>query len=134
MRVPSRLPLLIGVLLLAGSASTASADPMLGWSQPAGRGSAVTLTYSYTNLFDGGFNTFLTPSEIRLAAETALGLWARYVPLNFYEVPDAGTAPSDQPYPGADAPQIRLGYHSGIFGQASGTPAHAFYPVRNNAS
>src|SRR5512144_2332660 len=135
MRLPrSPLPFVLGIALVAISATRASADSILGWPQPSGPGTSITITYSYGNLFDGGFNTFLTPAEIRLATETALGLWARYVPLNFYEVPDAGPRPSDQPYSAVGAPEIRLGYHSGVVGQANGTPAHAFYPVRDGTT
>src|SRR5829696_796814 len=56
-------------LCLVWSAS-AHADPMtLGWAQPGGPGSPVTITYSYSNLFDGGFNTSLATAELRRSTE-----------------------------------------------------------------
>jgi hypothetical protein len=77
-------------LCLVWSAS-AHADPMtLGWAQPGGPGSPVTITYSYSNLFDGGFNTSLATAELRRSTEEALAIWGRYAPLNFVETLDSG--------------------------------------------
>jgi len=82
------------------------------------------VTYSYGNLFDGGFNTLLTMDQIRGATEAALAVWASVVPINFLEVSDAGPTPSDVPYYAAGGPDIRLGYH------AMADTAHAFFPTQ----
>lgn len=65
-----------------------------GWPQPDGPDSAITLTYSYQNMFDGGL---LMPNGqplpyllIRDSVEEALGLWASVAPLHFVEVEDFG--------------------------------------------
>lgn len=64
------------------------------WPQPGGRGSPVTVTYSYNNLLDG---SLLQPSGdplpvdlIRQSVEEALAAWASVAPLNFVEVEDQG--------------------------------------------
>jgi hypothetical protein len=101
----------------------AQADPIAPrWPQPAGPGTDVWITYSYSNLLDGTF-LLLTPAELRAATEEALGLWARYAPLHFVELPDSGPPPSDQPYAAIGTPQIRVGHHS--------IPhvAHGFFPA-----
>jgi hypothetical protein len=103
----------------------ASADPVtLGWAQPGGPGSPVTITYSYSNLFDGGFNTTLSPVELRQSTELALGVWARYAPLNFVETVDAGPSPSEHEYAGG-YPDIRIGYQPRL---SSGSAALAYFP------
>lgn len=107
----------------------AAADPM-GWPQPAGPGSAVTLTYSLVNLFDGGFNTALTPDETRIFTEAAFGAWASYAPLHFVEVPDFGPAPEDEEYAGA-YPDIRIGYLDVLPG---GEAAHVHLPYERGQS
>jgi hypothetical protein len=103
--------------------SPASADP-IGWPQPGGPGTPVSLTYSYGNLFDGAFNTLLSFDEIRFVTEAALGLWASVVPIHFTELPDAGPAASDNEYSALGVPDIRLGHHPGEPWMA----AHAFFP------
>ena len=99
------------------------ADPIAPqWPQPAGPGTAVWITYSYSNLLDGSL-LLLTPGEVRAATHEAFGLWARYAPLHFVEVADSGPPPSDDPYFGADHPQIRIGHH------AMADLAHGYYPA-----
>ena len=121
-----------GVFLLCLSASArASADPIsMGWAQPGGAGSPVNVTYSYANLFDDGFNTTLTPAELRLSTQLALGIWARYAPLNFFEVPDSGPLPSDKEYGGGN-PDIRLGYQQRL---SEGPSAVAYFPYERQGS
>ena len=93
-----------------------------GWPQPQGKGTSITITYSYANLLDGTF-LVITAAELRAATEEALGLWASYAPLHFIETPDSGPAVSDQPYPADGHPQIRFGHHV-----IPTEIAHAFYP------
>jgi hypothetical protein len=103
------------------AARTAAADPIgIGWPQSAGRGSAVVITYSYSNVLDG---SFLTPTELRAGTEEALALWATYAPLHFLEKPDSGPPPSDAPYDRGEHPQIRIGHH-----HLTLEIAHAFTP------
>jgi hypothetical protein len=117
-------------LCLVWSAS-AHADPMtLGWAQPGGPGSPVTITYSYSNLFDGGFNTSLATAELRRSTEEALAIWGRYAPLNFVETLDSGPAVTDHEY-AADYPDIRIGYQPAL---SSPTAALAYFPLDRSGS
>jgi hypothetical protein len=67
-----------------------------GWPQPGGKGTPVTLTYSFQNMFDGALKMpdgqALPASLIRGSIEEALRLWSSVAPLNFVEVPDDGLA------------------------------------------
>lgn len=100
-----------------------------GWPQPGGRGSPVTVTYSYSNLLDGGLGGGLPPGVIRASIEEALGRWAAVAPLKFVEVADSGPPPSDNFYPAAGTPMIRFGHHG--FDGVYGVLAHARYPGTN---
>lgn len=112
--------LLVWAFCLSGT--TLRAEPVtLSWPQPAGQGSDVFITYSYSNLLSGSF-LLISPAELRAATEEALGLWATFAPLNFVERPDSGPATADTPYDAAGHPQIRLGYHP------TEDLAHGYYP------
>ncbi len=100
------------------------------WPQPGGLGTTVTVTYSYSNLLDGGLLGDLSLSEIRMAIEEALDLWAGFAPLKFIEAQDSGPAvdAAHTPYSPDDHPDIRFGHHA-IDGD-SGVLAHvADFPV-----
>lgn len=119
----SRLTLIV---LCVFAPARAESDPInLGWAQPGGPGSPVMVTYSYSNLFDGGFNTTLSPAELRRSTELALGVWTRYAPLYFFEMPDAGPSPTDHEY-GGGYPDIRIGYQPHLH---AGSAALAYFPV-----
>jgi hypothetical protein len=64
------------------------------WPQPGGKGSPITLTYSFQNMFDGALKMPnglpLAASLIRGSIEEALRLWSSTTPINFVEVPDDG--------------------------------------------
>jgi hypothetical protein len=64
------------------------------WPQPGGKGTPITLTYSYQNMFDGALKMPngqpLAASIIRGSIEEALHLWSSAAPINFVEVPDDG--------------------------------------------
>ncbi len=110
---------MLACVLLARSAS---ADPVgLKWPQPDGVGTALYLTYSYSNLLDGAF-LLNTPGELRAATEEALRLWTNHAPLHFVEQRDSGPHVADLPYEAEGHPQIRIGHH------AIGDLAHAYYP------
>lgn len=97
-----------GCVLLAPG--RVAADPIgMSWPQPGGPGTPVVVTYSFSNLLDGGLGG-LSPWQLRAATEEALALWSRYAPLHFKERPDSGPPPSDVPYPANGFPQIRIGY------------------------
>lgn len=98
------------------------------WPQPGGLGSPVTLTYSLSNLTDGGLPGGLAAPQLRAAVEEALGLWAAYAPLYFVEVADSGPVPDDIEYAPQDHPQLRIGHHA-IDGEAFPDElAHAYLP------
>lgn len=98
----------------------------LKWSQPGGRGNPVNLTYSLSNLLTSSLGGTLSAAAVYDTVEEALGLWARYAPLNFVEVADSGPSVSDSDYSPFNRPQLRLGHH-GIDG-GSDVLAHAFFP------
>ena len=64
------------------------------WPQPGGKGTPITLTYSFQNMFDGALKMPngqpLPASIIRGSIEEALRLWSSVAPINFVEVPDDG--------------------------------------------
>ena len=121
---------ILGVLTVAAG-TPVHADPItMGWAQPGGPGSGVTITYSYSNLFDGGFNTTLSAREMRRSTELALGVWARYAPLNFFELADSGPTPSDHEY-GGEYPDIRIGYQPRL---STGSAAFAYFPLDRSGS
>lgn len=66
-----------------------------GWPQPGGKGSPLTITYSYNNFLDGGLKDpdgmSVAADYIRTVVEEAFGLWASVAPLHFVEVFDIGT-------------------------------------------
>ena len=109
-RLPS-VGLLLAVLL-------ASAHPCPG--------APATLTYSYSNFFDGGLSREVGFSsyEMLLAVEEGLSLWADVVPLTFVEEPDSGPPVSDNQYVAAGHPDIRIGHHD----FSGNTLAHAYFP------
>jgi len=95
-------------------------DSVFRWSQPNGKGSEITITYSYTNLFDGGITGGITNKEMKSAIEEAFRLWAQYAPIKFVEVEDSGTKSRSNP----DAADIRIGHENlggpgGTLGRAS---------------
>jgi hypothetical protein len=97
----------------------------IGWPQPDGPGSPVILTYSFSNLFDFGFNTALQPEDLREATVAALVVWSRYAPLNFVEVRDSGPSPVEALYPADGHANIRIGYMPTLPDSAA---AHAHLP------
>jgi hypothetical protein len=118
-----RAALLVSAALLLG-ASPVSAEPF-GWPQPGGRGSPVHITYSFTNLLDGGFNTNLSTAELREATVSALSIWSRYAPLHFSEVKDSGPKVAETPYTRGAHPDIRIGYFPELHEESV---AHAHLP------
>lgn len=89
------------------------------------------MTYSYSNLLEPGFNTTLTPSELRWSVEMAFGLWARHAPINFIEARNAGPEPSEADYDPWGTPDIRFGYQPRL---PDGEAAHAHLPFERGGS
>ena len=98
------------------------------WPQPGGSGSAVTITYSYSNLLNGQLQG-LTAAELKQAVEEALSVWAAYAPLHFVEVADSGPVATgaDTNYVATGRPHIRFGQHT-IDGASGTSLAHAYLP------
>ena len=100
------------------------------WAQPDGPGSTVTITYSYSNLLDGGFSTNLSNEEIRATIEEALSIWSTVAPLNFVEIADIGPDPSVADYSvTAATADIRFGYRSIDGTTGSNILAQTFFPT-----
>lgn len=76
------------------------------WQQPQGKGSPITLKYSFTNLFDGGLKGSINNAQMKAAVEESFRLWSTYAPLQFVEVKDSGVKSRNNPN-GAD---IRIGH------------------------
>ncbi len=117
----------IGTPIPIGVSASFLATPYQ-WSQPDGSGSAITLTYSYSNLL-GGTISGVSDSKLRASTEEALAVWASYVPIHFVEVEDSGPTPtaSESSYTATNRPHIRIGAHA-IDGSQGGELAHAFLP------
>jgi hypothetical protein len=122
------------LLLLLPGVSIAGYFPMYHtWPQPGGLGSPITLTYSYSNLFDGSIKDSSTgapmvESVMRSAFETAFWDYAIHLPIHFVEVPD-----NDGPLPESTLPydydptglaDIRIGQVPHI----DGANAYAYFP------
>ncbi|MBX3451235.1 MAG: matrixin family metalloprotease [Planctomycetaceae bacterium] len=101
-------------------------NPNWKWPQPGGLGTPAVISYSYSNLLDGNMRG-VTTTQLRIAVEEALALWASHAPLQFVEVNDSGPAVSDASYNAAGHPDLRFGHH--MFDGPSGTLAHAYYPT-----
>ncbi|MEB3356038.1 MAG: CAP domain-containing protein [Synechococcales bacterium] len=71
------------------------------------KGSPITITYSYTNLFDGNLKTELSNAQVKDHVEDALNIWSEYSPINFVEVQDIGEKTSANR---AQAADIRIGH------------------------
>ncbi len=110
--------------VLAGQDSNPS-GPIYKWSQPGGAGSLVTITYSYSNLLDGGMRG-VSVAQLKQAVQEVLSRWAAVAPLKFVEVPDAGPAQSQTEYNGTNLPMIRFG-HTHIDGTYN-VLGYAYYP------
>ncbi len=99
------------------------------WPQPDGPGSALTLTYSFSNLLDGSLRTIggtpLPAATLRAAFETALQDYTLFLPIHFVEVEDrGGPLPETGRYDPTGLADIRIGQVAAI----AGANAYAYYP------
>lgn len=104
------------------------------WDQPNGPGSDITLTYSFSNLFDGGIvdnkGQSLSIDTLRSAFEQAFTDYAEVLPLHFVEIADAGPLPETGQYNPAGLANIRIGYVPYI----EGANAYAYFPIETTTS
>lgn len=96
------------------------------WPQPGGLGTTVNITYSYSNLLNGGMAGGLSSAQLKAGIQEALGVWAAVSPLNFTEVADSGPAVSDTSYAAGSTPNLRIGHHT--FDGPFSVLAHAYFP------
>ena len=103
-------------------------DTGFQWPQPNGPGTAVTITYSFSNLLNGELRG-LSANNAKRAVEEALTLWSEVAPIHFVEMADEGPLPTGEElaYRASDHPQIRFGHHL-IDGESGGALAHAYLP------
>ena len=98
------------------------------WPQPEGPGTAVTITYSFSNLLNGELRG-LSAENAKRAVEEALTLWSEFAPIHFVEMIDEGPLPTGEElaYRALNRPQIRFGHHL-IDGENGNALAHAYLP------
>ncbi|WP_292783298.1 PEP-CTERM sorting domain-containing protein [Methylophilus sp. UBA6697] len=115
--------------LLSGTAWGGYYPMYASWPQPNGIGSDITLTYSYSNLFDGGVistnGQSLSVDIMRSAFEQAFADYAAVLPIHFIEVADAGgPLPETGQYDPTGLADIRIG----VVPYISDANAYAYFP------
>ena len=104
---------------------------ILAWEDQDPDTVGIQITYSYSNLFDGGMLGEVDEDGLRAATEEALGLWASVTPLHFIEVDDTGPLPEesiDLDYDADEHANIRIGHHFIDGSIGANALAHAFFP------
>jgi hypothetical protein len=120
---------------LVASNAWAGYYPMYAsWDQPDGIGSAITLTYSYSNLLAGGIvdssGQSLSAATLRSAFEQAFTDYAAILPIHFVEVADKGPLPETGEYDPNGLADIRIGVVPNI----SDANAYAYFPQNTETS
>jgi hypothetical protein len=124
---------LLGAVALSSAAlalpAAAGYFPMhAAWPQADGPGSAIELSYSFSNLLDGSLRdstgASLPASLLRSAFEHALWDYAAVLPIHFVERVDAGPLPESGDYDPAGLADIRIGQVAHI----DGANAYAYFP------
>lgn len=99
------------------------------WPQADGPGSPITLTYSYSNLFDGSIATRagvpLSVDVLKGAFEQAFADYAAFLPIHFVEVVDAGPLPETGQYDPTGLANIRIGQVANV----ADANAYAYFPM-----
>lgn len=112
----------------AGAGNAASAAPILPAGAAPSGPARLVLTYSYSNLLDGGMldplGKPLPRALLRGSIEEAMRLWAAHAPIDFVEVPDNG--PRHDPLDGGTQGEIRFGYRT--LDGPGGVKARAHFP------
>lgn len=130
-----RFTLIAGLLFFSGVANAGYFPMFATWAQPGGLGSQITLTYSYSNLFDGGIKDFATGEAIpemalRGAFEAAFWDYANVLPIDFVEVVDNnGPLPETGEYDPTGLADIRIGQVPHV----DGANAYAYFPFDENS-
>ncbi|MEX2171438.1 MAG: matrixin family metalloprotease [Pirellulales bacterium] len=117
----------LALLCLSGTYCASAQAYLLSTAWPqSGSGAPVILSYSYSNLFDGGMHNLNQP-QLTGAVVEGLALWSAVAPLHFVEQNDGGPVPIEAavPYSGVNLPYIRLGHHP----FTDNTLAHAYFPA-----
>ena len=117
-------------LCMAAPASAGHFPMYAAWAQPDGPGSALTLTYSFSNLLDGSLldsatGAPLPVSLLRSAFELALWDYAAVLPIHFVEVSDSGPPPETGEYDPTGLADIRVGQVAHI----ADANAYAYFPA-----
>jgi hypothetical protein len=126
---------LLACLVSVSSNAWAGYYPMYAsWDQPDGIGSAITLTYSYSNLLDGGIvdraGQSFSAAILRSAFEQAFTDYAAVLPIHFVEVADKGPLPETGEYDPTGLADIRIGVVPNI----SDANAYAYFPQNTETS
>lgn len=120
--------------LLSASAWGGYYPMYASWPQAGGPGSPITLTYSYSNLFDGSIATAagvpLSVDVLKGAFEQALADYTAFLPIHFVEVVDAGPLPETGQYDPTGLANIRIGQVANV----SGANAYAYFPMNPDIS
>lgn len=103
------------------------------WEQPDGPGSAITLTYSYSNLFDGSIidastGVAMSIPLMRNIFEIALSEYASVLPIHFVELNDSGPLPETGEYDPTGLPDIRVGQVPNV----DDANAYAYFPFESS--
>jgi len=127
--------IITGLLFFSGAAHAGYFPMYHTWAQPGGLGSQITLTYSYSNLFEGSIRDFssgeaIPETHLRAAFETAFWDYANILPINFVEVLDNyGPLPETGEYDPTGLADIRIGQVPHI----DGANAYAYFPFDDNS-
>jgi len=120
--------------LLSGTAWGGYYPMYASWPQPNGIGSDITLTYSYSNLFDGAVvdaaGQPFSVDLMRSAFEQAFTDYAAILPIHFVEVADIGPSPETGQYDPTGLADIRIGVVSYI----EDANAYAYFPQNTETS
>lgn len=120
--------------LLSGAAWGGYYPMYASWPQAGGPGSAITLTYSYSNLLDGGIATAagvpLAADVLKGAFEQAFSDYAAILPIHFVEVKDAGPLPETGQYNPTGLADIRIGHVLHV----DDANAYAYFPIDPDTS
>ena len=124
----------LACLVVSGTAWGGYYPMYASWDQPNGIGSPITLTYSYSNLFDGGIvsaaGQSLTADIMRSAFEQAFADYAAVLPIHFVEVADLGPLPETGQYDPAGLADIRIG----VVQHVDDANAYAYFPQNTSMS
>jgi len=115
--------------LLSGAAWGGYFPMYASWPQAGGPGSAITLTYSYSNLLDGGIATRagvpFAVDVLKGALEQAFTDYAAILPIHFVEMKDAGPLPETGQYDPTALADIRIGHVPHV----NDANAYAYFPM-----